>query len=168
MPVLSWGCLSEVMTIPSLTDAVNRDSARVHASCVAAGDHGLLIVGASGAGKSSLALQMMALGAVLVGDDRIDLAMRDDQIIASAVPEIAGLVEARGIGLLRAQHTEPVPLRLVLDLDQPEPARLPEPATTPLLRQTVPLLRGAGVPNLAPALMQLLRMGRVDPEWPNK
>ncbi|MES0864491.1 serine kinase [Ruegeria sp. SCPT10] len=156
------------MTIPSLNDAVDRDSARVHASCVVVADRGLLILGASGAGKSSLALQMMALGAHLVADDRVDLEMAQDCIMASPVPEISGLIEARGIGLLRAQNAPSVVVHFVLDLDQEETARLPDPITIPLLRHTVPLLRGAAVPNLAPTLVQLLRFGRVDPEWPNK
>lgn len=156
------------MTISSLKDAADRDSARVHASCVAVAGKGLLIVGASGAGKSSLALQMMTQGAVLVADDRVDLGMARNCIMASPVPEIVGLIEARGIGLLRAQNTPSVALHFVLDLDQQETARLPDPITIPLLRGTVPLLRGAAVPNLAPALLQLLRFGRVDPEWPTK
>ena len=156
------------MTVPSLKDAADRDSARVHASCVAVADKGLLIVGASGSGKSSLALQMITLGAQLVGDDQVDLGMERDCIIVSPVPEITGLIEARGIGLLRVQNKPSVELHFVVDLDQKETARLPDPITIPLLWGTVPLLRGAAVPNLAPALLQLLRFGRVDPEWPTK
>lgn len=156
------------MKISSLKDAADRDSARVHASCVAVADKGLLIVGASGTGKSSLALQMMTQGAVLVADDWVDLEVAQDCIMASPAPEIAGLIEARGIGLLRAQNTPSAVVHFVLDLDQEETARLPEPITIPLLRHTLPLLRGAAVLNLAPALVQLLRFGRVDPEWPTK
>lgn len=150
-----------------LKETIGRDTACVHASCVVVQGQGVLIIGPSGSGKSSLALQMMALGAQLVGDDRIDLRMQDGQAIADAMPNIRDLIEARGIGLLRAQCAGPVPLAYVVDLGQAEPDRLPEPEHIGVLRQTVPLLRVAGTPNLAAALIQLVKMGRVDPEWPN-
>ncbi len=110
---------------------------------------------------------MMALGAVLIADDRVALRMVEKLALADAAPNISGLIEARGIGLLRAEPAGPVPVNYVVDLDQTEQARLPDPITTLVLRQTVPLLRASGVPNLAAALMQLLKMGRVDPEWPS-
>ncbi len=147
---------------------MNQDCARVHASCVVVKGRGLLIVGTSGTGKSALALQMMALGADLVADDRVDLRLERGKVIAMAIQNISGLVEARGIGLLRAIAAGPAAVHYVVDLDQNEDARLPEPITIQLLRQTVLLLRGAGVPNLPAALIQLLKMGRVDPEWPSK
>lgn len=167
MHALLWGCRSDIMRSLALSEAENRDSACIHATCVAVGGQGLLIVGSSGAGKSGLALRMMALGAALVADDRVALRMDQGHVMAEAMPHIGGLIEARGIGLLRVQPHDPVPVAYVLDLDQSEPARLPDPLTTPLLRQTVPLLRGASIPNLAEAMMQLLKMGRVDPEWPS-
>ncbi|WP_424832663.1 HPr kinase/phosphorylase [Ruegeria sp.] len=156
------------MECQSLKDTVGREAACVHASCVAVLRQGVLIVGPSGAGKSGLALHMMALGAQLVGDDRIDLAEDAGRVIADAPPAIRGLVEARGIGLLRADTAGPVPVSVVVDLGQETSKRLPDPMTVPVLRQTVPLLHAAGIPNLAAALMQYVKMGRVDPEWPNR
>ena len=150
-----------------LLDVADHDTAILHATCVAAEGRGMLFVGRSGAGKSALGLQMMALGAGLVADDRVVLRMEGDSVLVDVPAPIRGLIEARGIGLLRAQPVGPVKLSYVVDLDQSEPARLPEVVQIRALRQTVPLLRGAGVPNLASALMQLLRMGRVDPEWPS-
>lgn len=167
MPVLSWGCLFDIMSVKALSEATEQDNVCIHGTCVSVSGRGLLILGASGAGKSALALQLMAMGAGLVADDRVDLNMVDDQVLAEAVPQIRGLIEARGIGLLRAEPQGATPLACVVDLDHHEPKRLPEHATLRVLRQTVPLLRGAGVPNLAASLIQLLKMGRVDPEWPN-
>ncbi len=164
---MSWGCLFKLMSGRTLSDIENQDTAIIHASCVATAGRAALIVGCSGAGKSALALQMMALGAVLVGDDRVALQMVDDTVVADAAPNIRGLIEARGIGLLHAAPAGPIPVRFVVDLDQEEQTRLPDPRTTLVLRQTVPLLPAAGVPNLPAALMQLMKMGRVDPEWPS-
>ncbi|KIC40021.1 serine kinase [Ruegeria sp. ANG-R] len=145
----------------------DQETACVHATCIAVQNAGVLIIGASGTGKSALALQMMALGAQLVADDRVNLLTQDNHVMASAVPQILGLIEARGVGLLRAEPAGPARLAYVVDLDGPEPARLPEPEEVRVLGQTVPLLHAAGVPNLAAGLMQLLKMGRVAPEWPN-
>jgi HPr kinase/phosphorylase len=66
---------------------------------------------------------------------------------------------------MRAAPCGPVALGYVIDMDQTQTTRLPEPVTLQLLGHYVPLLFGAGVPNLAEALMQLLKMGRVDPGW---
>ncbi|WP_170775355.1 HPr kinase/phosphorylase [Ruegeria lacuscaerulensis] len=150
-----------------LSDTENQDKAIIHASCVAVDSLGVVIIGASGSGKSGLALQMMALGAGLVGDDRVVLRMDGQNIVAEAAPNISGLIEARGVGLLCATNVGPVPVACIVDMDQTEQARLPDPLEIRALRQTVPLLRGGGVPNLAAALFQMLKMGRVNPEWPN-
>ena len=50
----------------------------LHATAVAVAGRGLLIRGASGSGKSGLALEMMARGAQLVSDDRVIVSDRDD------------------------------------------------------------------------------------------
>ncbi|WP_170400841.1 HPr kinase/phosphorylase [Ruegeria arenilitoris] len=156
------------MSGQTLLNIQHQDTAILHATCVAVEGRGVLILGRSGAGKSTLALQMLTLGADLVSDDRVELRMVGENAMADAAPNLRGLIEARGIGLLRAQAAGATPVSYVVDLDQTEPARLPEPTEIVVLRQTVPLLRAAGVPNLAAALMQLLKMGRVDPEWPSK
>ena len=76
----------------------------VHASCVAAGERGLLIMGKSGAGKSALALQLIAFGAALVADDRVALTIEDDTLIARCPGQaIRGMIEARGFGLLHVE-----------------------------------------------------------------
>ena len=155
------------MGVDLLSEIANQDRACVHATCVSVNGAGALIIGASGAGKSALALQMMALGAQLVADDQVELAGQNDQVLADAVPHLRGLIEARGLGLLKAESTGSVPVAYLVDLDHGEPVRMPEPAQVQLLRQTVPLLRAAAVPNLAAVLVQILKMGRVSPEWPN-
>ncbi|WP_163847285.1 HPr kinase/phosphorylase [Pseudooceanicola aestuarii] len=135
----------------------------LHGSCVAADGRGLLIRGASGRGKSALALELIGLGADLVADDRTDLTCDGARIIASAPAALRGLVEARGLGLLRADHRPAAPLVAILDLDAEEPERLPPHRTTDLLGVTLPLIRGyhnGGMRIPAPAILQYLRKGR--------
>lgn len=134
----------------------------LHASCVAAGGRGLLILGRPGAGKSTLALELAALGAALVADDRVALRRDGDALIASAPPRLRGLIEARGVGVLRLPHAADTALTLALDLDATEDARIPPRRSMGLLGVAIPLLLGrpAGA-----ALIAALRYGPpLDPE----
>ena len=135
------------------------DSLILHASCVAVNGRGLLLRGPSGAGKSTLALHLMALGAALVADDTTVLLRSGERVIAQCPPAGRGLIEARGIGLLRAVPQQTVPLSHVVDLGPPE-ARLPPLRHVTLCGVDVPLHRCTGGIESAGALMQLMRGGR--------
>jgi len=135
-------------------------SVRLHASCVAVDGRGLLILGPSGAGKSSLALQMIGLGAVLVADDQVDVTLAGDTLVAGAPPALAGLIEARGVGLLRAETVTGVPLHLAVDLGQPVSPRLPDRHGIVLLETRIDLVKGPLNAHLPAALLLHLRGGR--------
>ena len=53
---------------------------------MAVGDRAVLLTGASGTGKSTIALELMAYGASLVSDDQVVLVAESDVIVASAPP----------------------------------------------------------------------------------
>lgn len=125
----------------------------LHATCVAHGGKGLLILGKSGAGKSSLALSMIALGADLVADDRTDIALIDGHLIASVPDPLHGLIEARGIGLLRLPFIANVALAAAVDLDQTETERLPPRRQIELMGQKLELIHGSHYLHLPAALM---------------
>lgn len=101
------------------------DTAIIQASVVAIDGRALAITGAPGRGKSSLALALIDRGAALIGDDGVSLARHGDLIIASPPPNIAGLIEVRGVGIVEYPVSAPAPLALMLDLDSP-PERLPD------------------------------------------
>jgi HPr kinase/phosphorylase len=134
--------------------------ALLHASCVAVAGRGLLILGPSGAGKSSLAIQMMALGADLVADDQVELTLSGGTLTAACPAPLQGLIEARGVGLLRAPYAGPVAVHLAADLGASECPRLPEMHRLVLLDQPIELVKGPPRPHLAPALLLYLRGGR--------
>ena len=81
-----------------------------HATAILWGARAVLLRGASGSGKSRLALELLAearrlgIHAALIGDDRLVLEEASGRLIARAVPEIDGLVEARGLGLVTLFH----------------------------------------------------------------
>ncbi|HKD47237.1 MAG TPA: HPr kinase/phosphatase C-terminal domain-containing protein [Rhizomicrobium sp.] len=97
----------------------------IHASCVAIGARGVLILGESGAGKSDLLLRLMDEGARLVADDRTELAVAKGRVVARAPKSIAGLMEVRGLGIISQPFAESVALGLAVRLG--EATRLPEP-----------------------------------------
>lgn len=120
----------------------------LHASAVTFGGKAVLLTGASGSGKSSLALELMALGGVLVADDRVILERRADGIWLDAPERLRGLIEARGIGLLKVRHA-PARAALVVDMDQLETARLPEPRAIELAGVELPCLHKVESPAFA-------------------
>jgi serine kinase of HPr protein (carbohydrate metabolism regulator) len=106
-------------------------------TCVAIDGQGVLLRGASGAGKSDLALRLIDGGALLVGDDYVDLTRAGGQLWAQARPGIAGLLEVRGAGLLPFPHLDRAPLALIIDLEPPA-ARLPESTSEAILGINLP------------------------------
>ena len=96
------------------------------ATCVAIGGRGILIEGAPGSGKSSLALALIDRGAALVGDDGVALRVSDGQLLASPAPATRGLLEVRGLGLLPFEPRDDVPVALLLRLDTAAPRYIEE------------------------------------------
>lgn len=132
----------------------------VHATTVAVDGVGLLIRGPSGSGKSELALQMIALGARLVSDDRTTLSRPDDgPPIADAPETIRGMIEARGLRVIEIGAAGPTPLGAVLDLSELETRRMPEPRFTPILGFSLPLVYRVDTRAFPAALVFWLRSG---------
>lgn len=132
-----------------------------HASAVCFGGRAILIQGASGSGKSGLALRLIALGGTLVADDRVVLERRNGSVVARAPDPLRGLVEARGIGLLRTdQVVDDAPVAAVVDLDFAPAARMPQLRVIDLLGTDVELIFGRGVPNLDAVLVFMMQNAR--------
>jgi len=97
----------------------------IHASCVAIGSQGVLLLGPSGAGKSDLALRLIDEGAKLVADDRTILFAKGKALHARAPASIKGLLEIRALGIVELPVRTEAKIALVVRLG-PEGARLPE------------------------------------------
>ena len=103
----------------------------IHASCVARDGAGVLLLGPPGSGKSDLALRLISRGFLLVGDDQVTI-QRDTVRPAAA---LAGLLEVRGLGIVRMPFAAEAKLVLMVDLAPGRsPAemtsRMPEPCRT--------------------------------------
>lgn len=103
----------------------------------------ILLRGGSGSGKSDLAFRcLMQQKAELISDDQILLACPDD-LLLKAPPALSGLLEVRGIGIMRFPVADqPPPLSLIIDLvtaNQVE--RLPEITYISVADHSIPCLR---------------------------
>lgn len=144
----------------AMTDIIEKSP--VHGTAVAVNGRGFLILGPSGSGKSGLALQMIALGAELVADDQVLLEDRKGQIWMSAPAPLYGMIEARGIGLLRQPALHGAHLIHVVDLSTEPETRMPHPQSVHVMGSRIDLLKGHNIPNLASILLLLGRDGPVD------
>lgn len=109
--------------------------------CVAIGGRGLLIDGAPGAGKSSLALALIDRGAMLVGDDGVMLDAQGGHLIAAPHPRIAGKLEVRNVGLVDFPVSAPVPVALMLRLDDAAPRFIDMAERQDIMGIDLPLVR---------------------------
>ena len=128
-------------------------SPTIHATAVLLNGKGVLIRGASGSGKSRLALALLdAAGCqaspdagehttspnALIGDDWLVLSHDETQVLVSPGPNLAGLIEVRGIGLLGLPWRDRAVLHLLVDLRHvDEIERLPEVRTQAFGGQTL-------------------------------
>lgn len=102
---------------------------QIHATAVSINNHAVLIRGESGSGKSDLALRLIDQGAMLVADDRCDLDVSENQIIATAPKALVGMLEVRGLGIIQTPVERFAPVSLIVDLIQTGSIeRLPEQA----------------------------------------
>jgi serine kinase of HPr protein (carbohydrate metabolism regulator) len=139
---------------------------RVHATSVALRRgrnwRAALLRGPSGAGKSDLALRLIEAGWRLVADDQTELVRQGRRVMASAPPRIAGLIEARGLGIVelaRDQLVRRAPVLLLVDLTHPERIeRLPESASETVLGIKLPVVSLAPFEASTPAKLRLALM----------
>lgn len=120
-------------------------SARLHATSVGFDCGGAfsaaLLLGKSGAGKSELGAELIGLGAMLVADDQTCLKRVGNEIYLSAPEPLRGLIELRGMGILDVPSVEAARLVVVVDLDEVEAQRMPEPQFAEVHGVSIPRLR---------------------------
>lgn len=115
---------------------------RIHATCVEIDSTGVLLRGPPGSGKSDLALRLIDGGAHLVADDYTELDVREGKLLAYAPSAIAGLMEVRGLGVLRMDRCPEVGLGLAIELvRETEMERLPEPEIFHYLGVSLPAFK---------------------------
>jgi serine kinase of HPr protein (carbohydrate metabolism regulator) len=128
----------------------------LHASCVAIDGLAVLIEGPSGSGKSDLALRLIDRGAVLVSDDYTIVRRTEGKLLAGSPPNITGLIEVRGIGVVPMPSESDVPVALMISLAE-QVERLPnDPGTRTLVGVDVPVAMLTALEASAPIKVELL------------
>jgi HPr kinase/phosphorylase len=142
----------------SAAGAIVSDILLVHATAVALDGAAVLLRGASGSGKSDLALRLIDGGGLLVADDQTVLRRAGEAVLAGAPAAIQGLLEVRGVGVVRVGALETAPLVLIADLTLSENIeRLPESRIETVLGCPIPVVDLAAFEPSAPAKLRLLR-----------
>jgi serine kinase of HPr protein (carbohydrate metabolism regulator) len=139
---------------------------QVHGTVVALAGRGVLLRGPSGVGKSDLALRLIDRGARLVADDRVDLSVRRGRVMAAAPRPLAGLIEARGVGIVAVPRRRSAEIVLVVDLVGRERVdRMPDADRCVLFGRSLPRLRLAPFEASTPVKLRLAlaRSGREKP-----
>ncbi|HEX3412364.1 MAG TPA: serine/threonine protein kinase [Stellaceae bacterium] len=110
-----------------MTITVQTDPILVHGTAIAIDGRAVLLRGPSGAGKSDLALRLIDGGARLVADDQVELRRAGERVLVTAPAALAGLIEIRGVGILRVEAVSEATLALLVNLvPSMEIDRLPE------------------------------------------
>lgn len=134
-----------------MTNQPKKQTEKLHASCVAINSKGVLLLGKSGSGKSDLALRLMARGAMLVADDQVLLSHHNGHLVASVDDSIRGLLEIRGIGLVKYPVATNIPIALAVELVRREDMEhIPAPATWESLGVKVPKIAINGFDSSSP------------------
>ena len=137
----------------------------VHGTCVALGRRGALLRGASGSGKSDLALRFLALPAeggaraLLVADDQVWIEARNNnRLYASPPATLAGKIEVRGLGIVEVPSQAEAELVLLCDLvnEKDMPRMPPEPLErTMIAGVALPTLKLAAFEASAPLKLKI-------------
>jgi serine kinase of HPr protein (carbohydrate metabolism regulator) len=132
-------------------------SKKVPGTCVEVEGLGVLFRGPTGSGKSDLALRMIDSGSRLIADDYTELLIKNAALIARAPKTIGGLLEVRGIGILKVDGELQTNLGVIIDLVSPEQVdRRPEDQSEELLGIHVPLFRLFPLEASGPAKVRLV------------
>lgn len=137
--------------------------ATVHACAVLVGARAILIRGPAGAGKSQLALKLVWAAqssllpfARLIADDRVRLEPHHGRLLAWAPDPLAGMIEARGLGIRRVPHEPVAVVGAVVDLSAPDAERLPAERETDIVGIKLPRLAVASGQDPWPAVLAFL------------
>lgn len=174
-------CLGDLPAAPGF-EAGTRDGLRqmavtlVHATCVALGPYAALLRGASGAGKSDLALRFLALAPEpgrepkLVADDQVRIAKNGTGgLLASPPATLAGKLEVRGLGIMQVPYLDEARLLLAVDLvAASEVPRMPpeSPESIGIAGSDLPLFRLAPFEVSAPLKLKLALLAAASQSYP--
>tara|TARA_S200000501_G_scaffold220455_1_gene206863 strand:+ start:1519 stop:1944 length:426 start_codon:yes stop_codon:yes gene_type:complete len=88
----------------------------MHSSAISLNGDGILIKGPSGSGKTDLALRLIESGGKLISDDQVIIKRKAKKLFLSSPEGLNGLMQLPGIGIVKVDHVQNIPLELVVKL----------------------------------------------------
>ena len=128
----------------------------IHATCVDINGSGVLIVGSSGSGKSSLAINLLALGSKSVADDQCELVKKNNRFSVSKPASLPNSIEIRGVGLVSVPMVVETSLDWVVNMDEAENERMPDLRFTEIGGCKIPTIFGKNMDDLASRIYVLV------------
>ena len=128
----------------------------MHATCVDVNGSGVLIVGHSGSGKSSLAINLLALGSKLVADDQCELVKKNKKFRVFKPASLPKSIEIRGVGLVSVPMVVETRLDWVVNMDEAEKERMPDLRFTEIDGYKIPTVFGKNMDDLASRIYVLV------------
>ena len=128
----------------------------MHATCVDVNGSGVLIVGHSGSGKSSLAINLLALGSKLVADDQCELVKKNKKLCVFKPASLPNSIEIRGVGLVSVPMVVETSLDWVVNMDEAEKERMPDLRFTEIDGYKIPTVFGKNMDDLASRIYVLV------------
>ncbi len=132
------------------------DSLIMHATCVDINGSGVLIVGRSGSGKSSLAINLIALGSTLVADDQCEIVKKNNKLSVFKPTSLPSSIEIRGVGLVSVPMAVETSLDWVVNMDEAETQRMPDLQFTEIDGYRIPTIFGKNMDDLASRIYVLV------------
>ena len=132
------------------------DSLIMHATCVDINGSGVLIVGRSGSGKSSLAINLIALGSKLVTDDQCEIVKKNNKLCVFKPTSLPSSIEIRGVGLVSVPMVVETSLDWVVNMDEAEKERMPDLRFTEIDGYKIPTVFGKNMDDLASRIYVLV------------
>jgi HPr kinase/phosphorylase len=123
---------------------------RLHATAVEVGGKGVLLIGPSGSGKSDLALRLIDRGATLISDDGVLVEPGDPHPVLRTAPNIAGMIEMRGVGIVKRPFADGITLHLVAVLGDTSERMPPDGQCTDIAGSPVRMIRLSALEASAP------------------
>ena len=113
------------------------DAELIYGTCVSLGKKGAILTGASGSGKSDLALRFIfatppELDPALIADDQVYVEARNGQLFAYPPKTISGQIEIRGLGIAHIPFRKEAEVKVLIRLTSKEevPRLPPSPLPT--------------------------------------
>lgn len=138
----------------------------MHATALLVGDRGIIVLGASGSGKTTFALTLVAqaraagLFSRIVADDQVFAEPRNGRLLCKVPAPIAGLSEVYGVSPVPTRHEPRAVIDLVVRLvPQAEAPRYGEFVHEIVMGVPLPLLVLAERSAVGATLATLARLG---------